>query len=215
MWFVEVRLKIKQKDRRNRANKVIRDKKIKRLVVIGVIAIIAIGIGIVVTTSKIPLQANAAPTIDGIQCNPSEKFVLHNHVHIDIFINGQRYIVPSQVGILPERCIYWLHTHDDSGIIHIESPVVKNYTLGQFFDIWNKKFNNSQIFDNVANGKNNNNNATLSIYTNGQKVSTGANYRDVKLDKHDQIAIVYGKPPTSIPTKYEFPKGLWWCWWWR
>jgi hypothetical protein len=203
--FVEVRLKIKQKDRRNRASKVIRDKKIKRLIVIGVIAIIAIGIGIVVATSKIPLQANAAPTIDGIQCNPSEKFVLHNHVHIDIFINGQRYIVPSQVGIIPERCIYWLHTHDDSGIIHIESPVVKNYTLGQFFDIWNKKFNNSQIIDNVANGKNNN---TLSVYVNGQKVSSGANYRDINLNEHDQIAIVYGKPPTSIPTKYEFPKGL-------
>jgi hypothetical protein len=203
--FVEVRLKIKQKDRRYRATMVIRDKKIKRLIVIGVIAIIAIGIGIVVATSKIPLQANAAPTIDGIQCNPSEKFVLHNHVHIDIFINGQRYIVPSQVGIIPERCIYWLHTHDDSGIIHIESPVVKNYTLGQFFDIWNKKFNNSQIIDNVANGKNNN---TLSVYVNGQKVSSGANYRDINLNEHDQIAIVYGKPPTSIPTKYEFPKGL-------
>ena len=92
--FVEVPLKIKQKDRRNRASKVIREKKIKRLVIIGVIAVIAIGIGIVVATSKIPLQASAAPTIDGIQCNPSEKFVLHNHVHIDIFINGQRYIVP-------------------------------------------------------------------------------------------------------------------------
>jgi hypothetical protein len=203
--FVEVRLKIKQKDRRNRANKVIRDKKIKRLVVIGVIAAIAIGIGIVIATSKIPLQANAAPTIDGIQCNPSEKFVLHNHVHIDIFINGQRYIIPSQVGILPERCIYWLHTHDDSGIIHIESPVVKNYTLGQFFDIWNKKFNNSQIFDNVANGKNN---TTLSLYVNGKQVSNETNYRDIKLNQHDQIAIVYGRAPTSIPTKYEFPKGL-------
>jgi hypothetical protein len=126
-------------------------------------------------------------------------------VHIDIFINGQRYIVPSQVGIIPERCLYWLHTHDDSGIIHIESPVAKNYTLGQFFDIWNKKFNNSQIIDNVANGNNNN---TLSVYVNGQKVSNGANYRDIKLNEHDQIAIVYGKPPTSIPTKYEFPKGL-------
>jgi hypothetical protein len=45
--FVEVPLKIKQKDRRNRASKVIREKKIKRLVVIGVIAAIAIGIGIV------------------------------------------------------------------------------------------------------------------------------------------------------------------------
>jgi hypothetical protein len=188
----------------------VREKKIKRLVVIGVIAAIAIGIGIVVATSKVPLQASAVPTIDGIQCNPSEKFVLHNHVHIDTFINGQRYTVPSQIGIIPERCIYWLHTHDDSGIIHIESPVVKNYTLGQFFDIWDKKFNNSQIFDNVANGKNNNNNNnnTLSVYVNGQKVSNGANYRDIKLNEHDQIAIVYGKPPTSIATKYEFPKGL-------
>ena len=206
MPFVEVRLKIKQKDRRNRANKVVREKKIKKLVVIGVIAAIAIGIGIVVATSKMPLQASAAPTIDGIQCNPSEKFVLHNHVHIDIFINGQRYIVPSQVGIIPERCLYWLHTHDDSGIIHVESPVAKNYTLGQFFDIWNKKFNNSQIFDNVANGKNNNN--TLSVYVNGQKVSSGANYRDIKLNEHDQIVVVYGRAPASIPTKYEFPKEL-------
>jgi hypothetical protein len=130
-------------------------------------------------------------------------------MHIDIFINGQRYTIPSQVGIIPERCLYWLHTHDDSGIIHIESPVAKDYTLGQFFDIWNKKFNNSQIFDNVANGKNNNdNNSTLSVYVNGQKVSNGANYRDIKLNEHDQIAIVYGRAPTSIPTKYEFPKGL-------
>jgi hypothetical protein len=126
-------------------------------------------------------------------------------MHIDIFINGQRYTIPSQVGIIPERCLYWLHTHDDSGIIHIESPVAKDYTLGQFFDIWNKKFNNSQIFDNVVNGKNNN---TLSVYVNGQKVSNGANYRDIKLNEHDQIAIVYGRAPTSIPTKYEFPKGL-------
>jgi hypothetical protein len=78
---------------------VIRDKKIKRLVIIGVIAAIAIGVGIVVATSKIPLKANAAPTIDGIQCNPSEKFVLHNHAHIDIFINGQPYTIPSQVDI--------------------------------------------------------------------------------------------------------------------
>jgi hypothetical protein len=43
---------------------------------------------------------------------------------------------------------------------------------------------------------------------NGQKVSNGANYRDIKLNEHDQIAIIYGRPPISIPSKYEFPKGL-------
>jgi hypothetical protein len=29
-----------------------------------------------------------------------------------------------------------LHTHDNSGIIHVESTVNKNYTLGEFLNIW-------------------------------------------------------------------------------
>jgi len=33
-------------------------------------------------------------------------------------------------------CYYWLHVHVQDGVIHIESPTVRTYTLGQFFDIW-------------------------------------------------------------------------------
>jgi hypothetical protein len=29
-----------------------------------------------------------------------------------------------------------LHTHDDSGIVHVESTINKNYTLGEFLNIW-------------------------------------------------------------------------------
>ena len=29
-----------------------------------------------------------------------------------------------------------LHTHDDSGTIHVESNTIRNYTLGQFLDNW-------------------------------------------------------------------------------
>ncbi len=29
-----------------------------------------------------------------------------------------------------------LHTHDASGIIHVESSVKRNYTLGEFLNIW-------------------------------------------------------------------------------
>src|SRR5207253_11291275 len=32
---------------------------------------------------------------------------------------------------------YPLHTHDDSGLIHMESLVVRNFTLQDFFAIWN------------------------------------------------------------------------------
>ena len=167
------------------------------------IVALAIGIGVVVVLSKPFSGAKAAPTIDGIQCNAMEQLVFHNHAHLDIFINGQPYTIPGQIGIDAGRCIYWLHTHDDTGVIHIESPVARQYTLGQFFDIWNKKFSNTQLLDNVANAKN-----TLSVYVNGSKVNAGMNYRDVKLNQHDQIAIVYGNAPINIPSKYSFANGL-------
>jgi hypothetical protein len=57
--------------------------------------------------------------------------------------------------IIPEKCIYWLHTHDETGIIHIESPIKKDFILGQFFDLWKKKLENPIIFDKLFNGKGN------------------------------------------------------------
>jgi hypothetical protein len=199
--FLEVRQAIKQKDRQNRASKAIRDKKIKRLVMIGVIVAAAVGIGLAVASSKALSGAGvSASAIDGIQCNNVEQLVSHIHAHLDIFINGQPYTIPSQIGIT-DKCFYWLHTHDESGVIHIESPVAKDYTIGQFFNIWNKKFSNTQILDNIVNGKN-----TLNVYVNGNKVNAAVNYRDIKLKAHDEIAIVYGKPPSTIPSKYNFAK---------
>ena len=61
-----------------------------------------------------------------------------------------------------------------------------------------------QIFTDILNGKN-----TPSIYVNGNKVvNAGANYRNsIKLNAYDEIAIVYGKPPNNIPSKYNFAEG--------
>ena len=195
---------MKSKDRRNRASKVVREKKIKKFIVIGLIAAVAIAIGLAVASSKFLSSSNAsAQTVDGIQCNAVEQLLFHNHAHLDIFIGGQPYTVPSQIGIIPGKCIYWLHTHDDSGVIHIESPVTRNFTLGQFFDIWKKRFSNVQIFDNIANATN-----VMAVYVNGNKVNGEADYRNINLQEHDQIAIVFGKPPSKIPSTYGFPKGL-------
>ena len=195
---------MKQKDRQNRASKVAREKKIRKFIVIGLIIVVAIGIGVALASSKfLSSSSAAAQTIDGIQCNAAEQLVFHNHAHLDIFINGQPYTIPSQVGIVPGKCIYWLHTHDDSGIIHIESPVTRNFTLGQFFDIWKKNFSNVQVFDNMANGTN-----TISVYVNGNKINGNTNYRNINLNEHDQITIAFGRPPPKIPSTYEFQKGL-------
>ena len=108
--------------------------------------------------------------------------------------------MPSQIGI-PSNCFYWLHTHDESGKIHIEAPMLRDFTLGQLFDIWNKKLSNDQIFNYVANANN-----PLHVYINGTKVPDGTNYRDIKLNTnrsaHNEIAILYGNPPSAIPKNW-------------
>jgi hypothetical protein len=46
------------------------------------------------------------------------------------------------------------------------------------------------------------------VYVNGSKVSAGSDYRQIPINAHDEIAIVFGKPPDSVPTAYEFEEGL-------
>jgi len=52
----------------------------------------------------------------------------------------------------------------------------------------------------------------LNVYINGltkvQGEVDGTNYRDIKLNAHDEIAIVYGTPPSTIPSNYKFPQGI-------
>lgn len=141
--------------------------------------------------------------VDGISCEPIEFSMFHIHAHLDIFIDGKPFKVPSQIGIDPEgRCLYWLHTHDDSGIIHIESPVERQFTIGNFIDIWNRTFNNTQLFDT-------NPTIALSMFVNGVKVPTDTDLRNVNIHAHDEIALVFGPiQADKIPTRYEFQQGL-------
>ena len=174
------------------------------------VAIISIGIIftfiIVATVAYYTAFSQKSLAIDGIQCNTMEHADFHIHAHLDLFINGKSFTVPELIGIKPEdRCLYWLHTHDDSGIIHIESPVKKEFTLGQFFDIWNKKFDNTHLLNYTTNNKSS---IMLSVYVNGKKIDNKTDFRDIPLNSHDEIAIVYGSSAYNIPPRYEFPQGL-------
>ena len=88
--------------------------------------------------------------VDGIACSTNEQTLFHIHAHLTVFVNGVARQIPAAIGIpgaqaqqTPQgpfiatgTCFYWLHTHAADGIIHIESPVHRTYTLGQFFDEW-------------------------------------------------------------------------------
>ncbi|SMH71256.1 hypothetical protein [Candidatus Nitrosotalea okcheonensis] len=136
---------------------------------------------------------SAAPAVDGIECNTSEITTFHIHAHLDFYVNSNHLTVPERIGIVDNKCLYWLHTHDSSGVIHIESPKSQEFTLGQFMDIW-KASGDFPIYG-----------ATAKIFVNGQLVNTSSN--DTKINKHDEIALVYGNVPPAIPSFYQFDPG--------
>ena len=75
--------------------------------------------------------------IDGIRCDANEGAVEHVHALAADLRSRTTVAVPANIGI-PQGggCLYWVHTHDGRGYIHIESPVKRAFTLGEFFDIW-------------------------------------------------------------------------------
>src|SRR5256885_15191939 len=83
------------------------------------------------------LAAADGKPIAGIQCERQEYGDFHIHAHVDVFVDGKANTVPAMIGILPaQKCLYWMHKHDNSGIVHIEGPKKRAFTLGQFFDLW-------------------------------------------------------------------------------
>ena len=147
-------------------------------------------------------RANAAPTIDGIQCNTSEGAATHIHQHLSIDIKGQPFAVPGGIGIDNTRatpCLYWLHTHDASGVIHVESPTGDTYTLGNFFDIWQTPLSRTQLMTLMATKTH-----SVRAYVNGRLYR--GDPRSIPLMAHALITLEYG-PPWVSPPSFTFPAG--------
>ena len=105
-------------------------------------------------TSKVDLdqintvQQDEQFTLEEVHANPA--LVMHIHSQIEVRKSGQNVVLPAEIGIAselwhdhsldrfgPSRALLApIHTHDESGTIHIESVVNRDYTLGEFFSIW-------------------------------------------------------------------------------
>jgi len=109
--------------------------------------------------------------------------LIHIHPHLAVSVDGSPITVPSQIGI--DQSLWKdhsldqygspgfapLHTHDASGTIHVESTVSRNYTLGEFLNIWGGL---------DTSGK------TVSATVDGKPV---ANFRDIVLQDGQQIRL--------------------------
>jgi hypothetical protein len=150
-----------------------------------------------------PSDATAAARRAGLPMLSSEGMVEHIHAHLDVLVDGQAVPVPANIGIdTVHPGISPLHTHDDSGVIHIESPVKRQFSLGEFFTEWGV----SLSADNVG-GLRATDGKTVRVYVNGQP-RTG-DPAAIMFNQHDEIALIYGAPQPGerVPATYDFPPG--------
>ncbi|MCS7117430.1 MAG: hypothetical protein NZ957_01405 [Thaumarchaeota archaeon] len=108
-------------------------------------AIVLVG-GYLILSRQPPPHAVGAP-VSGIECWSGEQTAYHAHVVLEIYVRGERRVVPANIGVIPNRCMYWLHTHDPTGLIHVEAPRKIRATLGQFFDVWGQPLNEERLLD--------------------------------------------------------------------
>ncbi|MBI4361312.1 hypothetical protein HY572_06090 [Candidatus Micrarchaeota archaeon] len=59
---------------------------------------------------------------------------IHWHSQLEIFVDGKPVPIPVNIGIGVRH--EPLHTHEPDGVIHVESPDTRDYTLGNFFAVW-------------------------------------------------------------------------------
>lgn len=148
-------------------------------------------------------EAATGKTVDGVRCNANEQVAYHVHTHLAVYVNGALRPLSPGIGIVDpvaqqtvngafysaSNCYYWLHVHAQDGVIHIESPTTRAYTLGQFFAIWGQPLTTTQV--GPAKG-------AVTVYVNGHR------YLDppatIPLGSREDIQLDVGAavPPVSV-----------------
>lgn len=149
-------------------------------------------------------------TVGGVSAATQEQLAYHIHVHLAIYVDGTEKSVPAGIGIVKPwsttadqagtfvnggKAIYYLHTHDESGVLHVESPTQSTYTLGQFFAEWNQPLSSGRVGPDQG---------ALTVYVNGAKYT--GDPAKIPLDPHAVIQLDLGKPVAFKP--YTFAQGL-------
>jgi hypothetical protein len=96
-----------------------------------------------------------------------QNLAIHDHVNLHLLINGKERALPALIGINPgfglwknhsldmygesPNTLSPMHTHDFSGLIHIEPVIFREFDFGNFLDLWG--VDKSKITSVTVNGK--------------------------------------------------------------
>lgn len=135
--------------------------------------------------------------VAGLECLVSLPQTYHVHAHLSIFLNGQQLAVPSDVGIVAQsptsNCLYPVHTHNMTGMIHLEAAAPTTFTLGQFFSIWGQPLESADIAGLLGMP------VVIYVTDNGVVSEATGDWSTIELVSHRLITIQVGTPITEIP----------------
>jgi hypothetical protein len=146
------------------------------------------------------------PRLEAMGLKPlgQEGTVVHIHQHLDLFVNGTKVTVPALIGISQNQgFLSDLHTHDTTGVMHVESATASQYSLGQFFGVWGVQLTPRCLGGLCTGGA-----KKLRAWVNGKPVT--ADPTRIVLASHQEIVLAFGteaQMPKNVPSSYPFPAG--------
>jgi hypothetical protein len=178
-----------------------------------ILVVLAIALLIYAINQARTKSGPTVPVAAGIPCDALEQTQVHYHAALQILYLGNPASIPTDVGRL-STCLYWLHVHAESpGVIHIESPKGRTFTLGDFFKVWAASKNTPEPLDAThVSSFTVTGDQTLVVYIDlgdgtGPKVYTG-NPADIVLKEKEVITLEITPPNVNPPPKFTFPTGL-------
>jgi hypothetical protein len=156
-----------------------------------------LGASIGTSVQNWPAWTGTGQPVDGVGCARNENY--HIHTLLTIYRDRARLAIPDMIG--RSGCTYELHTHDTSGIIHIETDVPKKFMLSQYFSLWRQPFTSTNV-------------AGLSgpfryyLIENGQLTRYTGDPMAIELRAYREIVILTGTNPPPVLPKYTWTPGL-------
>jgi hypothetical protein len=208
-------LQERQLARQRERQRQIRNQRIRLASIVGgAILLIALVTVLLVATHQGPtasksnsLRPAIGQTVDGMECVTSEGSIIHIHSYLELYVNGQPATLPPGVGIVGppgtgvsalgsdglKSCLYPLHVHDgEPNIVHIESPVQRTYTLGDFFDLWGQPLSATQMMGNKADSAHT---LVFEVFdASGKMTLVTTDPRAIEFASRETVVILYNSP---------------------
>ena len=157
------------------------------------------------------LRSNNASSANTIPCDQLEHTHVHYHAALQILNGGSAVPIPTTLG-RTQSCYYWLHMHTgEQGIIHVEAPSDRTFTLGDFFGVWSAWAGEKELIDRTrVSTISLRSDQKLLVYVDsgsGPQIYTG-DPGAIVLKGHEVITLEITPPTVAPPPAFDWPPGF-------